>query len=515
MKRVRRDNLAGDIQLERQIVTGMILSQYFLREATKTYKGDSLSLPFAKIVAGWCTQYYGEFKDAPRQHIQDIYRRNKDELPEDSAAVIEEFLFSLSEEFKKQEAAFNSDYVLKNTDEYFRLRALTSARDKLDRAIISSKIEEGEAVISGFHRATRPIAVGVDPFRDFQYVEDAFNADERELLFSFPGDLGRLLGPFYRSWFGMVVGAQGRGKTWWLLEAAMRALLKRLNVLFVSMEMTEKQMIRRMYHWITGLPNKRWAGEILFPKFDCLWNQDGSCDMQGRAWSGRLLGKGKELPSFEEAEQVGYKICVACRGEDAYTPSVWYKKKVFKELDIQEGIEKAEDLAKYLLRGARLKLVTVPAGLISVKDIRVMLENYEHYQNWMPDIVITDYSDKMAPDNKFEKEYRHRLNDISAAHKALALDKNILVLTASQTSIGRDEDRDIDSGGFAEDIRKKGEIDIGWSLNQTAMEKRRGIMRVKTMKQRHDDYSTLDSCIVLQQLKLGKPYLDSCINRGF
>ncbi len=515
MRRVRKENLAGDIALERQIITGMILSDYFLREAVKIYKPESLSLPFAKEVAGWCVEYYGEFKVAPKQHIQDIYRRAKGQISEDSAAIVEEFLYSLSESFSKDERAFNDDYILKEAEEYFRLRSLSKLSEEIGKAISSGSPAKGEALIGKFHRVTRPLSVGVDPFKDFQYVRDAFEAEERESMFSLPGDLGHLIGPLYRGWFGMIVGAQGRGKTWWLIELTMRALLKGYNVFYLSMEMTEKQMIRRFYHWLTALPNARWAGDILLPTFDCAWNQEGECDKRERAWKGRLTVKGKELPDFDAATKSGYKMCTYCRGGEDFSPAVWYKRRQFQAIDWQKALRKAEDLSKTLLRGSRLKLLTAPAGTMSISDVRVALNNYEHYQGWLPDVFISDYSDKMAPDNKMEREYRHRLNDINVGHKSLALDRNILVFSASQTSKGRFDEQDIDSGDFAEDIRKRSELDIGWSLNQTSVEKRRGIMRVKVMKQRHDDYSALNYCTVLQQLKIGKPYLDSCINRGF
>ena len=57
--------------------------------------------------------------------------------------------------------------------------------------------------------------------------------------------------------------------------------------------------------------------------------------------------------------------------------------------------------------------------------------------------------------------------------------------------------------------RKLGEIDIGFSINQTPEEKKQGYYRCGILKQRHDDYSLMDEVMVLSQLKIGRPYISS------
>lgn len=514
--REKREEWDGDPQMERQIITGMIMSPQILREVQRIYREGSLVLPYAATVARWCLDYFEEFKEAPQSHIQDIYRRHKDSFPDESkAALIEEFLCSISSEFVKAKQT-NEDYMLKGTEEYFRSRAIYRLEFDLKRKRIAGKIEEAESLISGFTRVARPITTGVDPFRDMEYVADAFNIDNKERMFALPGDLGRMIGPFHRGWFGMIVGSTGRGKTWWLMEIAMRALHKGYNVAFVSMEMTEKQMIRRFYHWIMARPSKRWAGDILLPRLDCVFNQDGSCSHRWRSSRVPLLvGKRKEMPSFSNAQRAGYIVCIRCRAREGYEadykPAVWYAMQTFEPIDLDEGMRKAGQLSKYLWRGAKLKLLTFPAKTLSIRDLRVMMANWENYEGWNADLVITDYADKMASDEKREKERRHVLEDISSSHKGLALEKNALVFSASQSNTSRDEERDVGSGDFAEAISKKNEIDVGCSLNQLDEEKRRGIMRVKNMKQRHDDFSLSETCMVLQQLKIGKPYITSCL----
>jgi len=94
-------------------------------------------------------------------------------------------------------------------------------------------------------------------------------------------------------------------------------------------------------------------------------------------------------------------------------------------------------------------------------------------------------------------------------HKALASERKCLVISASQSNTGRDDEKKIKSGDFAEDIRKRAEVDIAFSLNQTSDQKEKGIMIISPMKIRDDDFNPKMECMVLQQLRIGKPYLDS------
>lgn len=504
-------DLETEVNLERLIATGMIVSKSFLREMARVHRPGILSVRFIDTVVKWCVEYFEEFKDAPGLHIQDIFRSKQRTIRDaEQLSVIEQFLYVLSEEYAKT-ASLNVDYLLKEGQEYFRLRSLILAREELGKHILSKRIDEGERVIANYQRMVRPASIGVNPFRDMEYVEDAFNAAELERMFSFRGDLGGMIGDFCRGEFVMVVAPQGRGKTWWLLELAMRGLMRGFDVLFISFEMTQKQMVRRAHHWLNARPSEKWAGPLLLPIFDCVRNQNGTCTLPERVAKVMLMAEGKQMPEYDAAISRGYQSCTVCRHKRAwFSPAVWYTRRDFTQLSFDYASNKAEQF-NFQVRGTQLRFVTRPAGEMSNRDLRAMIDNYRYYEGWAPQIVVTDYGDKMAPNDRGEREYRHRLNSIVEGHKSLALDLNILVASGSQSSTGREENKDVGSGAFAESIAKKAEVDRAFSLNQIDLEKRMGVMRIKNMKVRDDYFNASDACIVLQQLKIGKPYLDSCL----
>lgn len=74
---MKNERLEGDVQLERQVLIGLITSKVLAREVSQLYRPGSLSVGYIDRVAKWCLEYYQEFKDVPRQHIQDIFRRKE------------------------------------------------------------------------------------------------------------------------------------------------------------------------------------------------------------------------------------------------------------------------------------------------------------------------------------------------------------------------------------------------------------------------------------------------------
>lgn len=501
-------NKPPDSRIERQIAIGMITNTPFVREIEQIYRPDFLALPYVKTVVGWCLDYYQRYKEAPGRHIQDIFIAHRQgSLDPAQADLIETFLAGLSDEYEQAET-FNVQYVSDKAEKHFRQQALDNLRKQLATSIVGGRIEDGEALVADFNRIVRHQSVGVDPISNTEEVVKALDDTQKgDTLFSMPGDLGRMIGPFERGHLVAILAPMKRGKTWWLQEIALRGLFSGYNVLFVSLEMTKRQMIRRMYHNLCALPSKRWATEgFVIPVFDCKENQYNLCDKISRKCNTGIMDDGDKL-IYPVPKQ--YKPCTACRGEREYKATAWHRVQEFTALDAIKAVKKARALKKTFLRGGRLKLYTPPPNTLSVAQLQTMLDNWEYYEAWVPDVVITDYSDKFAPEDRAIKEYRHRIYQTILAHKALALGRNILVVTAAQSNTGRDDRKDVGAGAWAEDIRKKAEVDIAWSLNQKPEEKQQGIMRILMSAQRHDDFDTVSECMVLQQLKIGKPYLDS------
>lgn len=452
---------APDTRFERSIVTGMIISTEFLQGITPIYQEECLRIPFAKTVARWCLEYFSQYQIAPGKHIEDIFRDQKNNISgPDEADMVETFLFDISKEYVKSET-FNAKYILDKAENHFRELSLKNLTKEIQKALIGGRIEEAEALVKGYTRITRMQTKGVDPVTDSKVIAAALDDNSGDKLFSLPGILGKTIGMLERGWLFSFVGASGTGKTWWLMLTALRALFSGLNVVFISMEMSEKQMARRIQHWINGQPTKRWAGELLIPTF-----------------------------------------------ANSFDTKIYYKTVTKKELTISKAINKSKALKRSaLIRGSSFKLITYPSRSITMNDINAYLHNLEYYEGFIPDVIVTDYADKVKPQDS-RQQYRHQIAGIWEAHKALAQEKNCLVITASQSNTAR-TGSDIKQGDWSEAIAKLELCDVGMAINMSPSDKKKGIMRTLMVKQRDDDFDLLQEIMILHQLKIGRPYLDS------
>ncbi len=446
-----------DSKVESQIVTGMIVSDRFLEQISVIYK-NQLQVPFTKQVAKWCMEYYEQYKKAPNKHIQDIYEHNKKRLKEEESFLIQEFLSTISKKHSKTKT-FNVNYILDSAEEYFRTLSLITLKDKIETAIDKGAVVRAENLVKTYERIARPESKGVDPF-DKEEVKESFTEDTGEDLFSFPGDLGKAVGTFEREFLIAFLGIRGMGKTWWLLWTALLAAMRGYNVTFVSLEMSKRQLVKRVHQYLSGLSLS--TGEI-------------------------------EIPHFSEEEK----------------ELTYFKKVKRKQLTGITALEKLTAVEESSLIKGNLKMLFFPSGTKTMDDLRIQLNNMESYEGYVPDVIVTDYADKFKSDQRTENR-RHQLEDVWNQHKALAQERKCLVATASQANTAR-TGRDIGVGAATESMAKEDLADCLLALNQTNDEKAKGVMRVGITKHRHADYNLKREIYVTQCYKIGRPYLDSQI----
>jgi len=508
MTEIIRRKPAIDSRIERSILTGMITSERFLSEVQSFYRPRILRSDFANTVAEWCQEYYQRYKKPPANAIEDIFRTHREgQLDPAQAELIEAFLSSISQEYETGEK-FNAPYILDQAEKHFRLSALENHRFELSKCIAGGRIDDGEALVANFKRVARQEIKGIDPF-DGESIIKALDENSGDTLFKLHGDLGKAVGQLERGHLFAVVGASGIGKTWWLLYIALRALFSGYRVLFVSLEMSERQIIQRILHWLTGLPKAKYAGQILIPIFDCAKNQTGECSDGCKISLVEKEEKEKiyyNRPNFKDTPK-GYKVCTKCMGTANFQPTSWYRVVQREALEISTALRKKRAIERIAaVRNKRLKITQFPSGELTMQGFETYLDNLEYYEGFIPDVIITDYADKFK---RSEREYRHGINEIWEGHKAIAQKRHCLMATGSQSSAAR-SGRDTKRGDWAEDIRKLNLIDIGFVINQNDWEHDNNIYRCGVAKQRHDEFSLVGQIMVLNQLRIGRPYISSC-----
>jgi replicative DNA helicase len=104
-------------------------------------------------------------------------------------------------------------------------------------------------------------------------------------------------------------------------------------------------------------------------------------------------------------------------------------------------------------------------------------------QGFVPDIVFVDYADLMTPPRKYS-EKRAELSAIYNGLRDLAVEKNVALVTASQTNRGVYQKDLATAADIAEDFGKVAIADIMITLNQSPTERTDGKIRLYITKNR-------------------------------
>lgn len=189
----------------------------------------------------------------------------------------------------------------------------------------------------------------------------------------------------------LFVGIPGSGKSFFLVHAGHRAILEGKKVLHLCLEMSEAQIGARyaQCHFSLAKFTNRKSQKIKFEN-----GETKVYDTPDRP----LLGKeiiAELLPQLEESDQLR------------------------KNLKIKE----------------------YPELSITVSDLRILLDNIETQENFVPDVLIVDYADLFKIPTE---SYRLELNNVYRELRGFARERNLILVTATQ--INREGTKLIKSG---------------------------------------------------------------------
>lgn len=504
-------------KIERRVIMGAIVSDQFLREITPVYDSRYLEATYAKLLMGWCIEFYKKYDAAPAKQIQALYdsKRRTEEIDDTAADAISDLLEGMSTEWE-QSRAMNIPYLIDQTLTHFKLRSLGLLRDAIGESLESGDVAAADAALQGYKPVRRPSVDGFDPYTDLNAIIAAFE-DSPDPLVHFPGALGRFANSqFVRGGFVGLMGSFKRGKSWLLQEIAHRGSANRHNVAYFEVgDMSKDDVTIRTHIRLAGKSNEEeYCGDLHIPVLDCLHNQNGTCpfEREGRHPSVPIAAKEWDGNPKERMAQApeGYAPCAQCaRGQynADYKGAVWWKKKhIANPLQWREGYKLGLKFRKYGV-GRHFRTVVTPAKTTTVRTICATLDMWETFEDFIPDIIVIDYADLLiAEDTK--KDVRHQHNEIWMALRALSLDRHALVVTATQADADAMERNVLGLNNFSEDVRKYAHVTAMFTLNQTDGEKEQGLLRIGKLLVRKGK-STNETVTVLQSLQTGQPCIAS------
>ena len=509
--------------MNRNIVIGMISSTAYLKQIAPIFKSKYLDSPEAKKMANWCIEYFEKYKKAPEGDIEQIYfekLRNK-QISKEEGEIIEEIILpSLNDEYISKK--FNVDYLIDQTFAYFNTKILEDYQEQIKELTDAGELEEAEQVAATPAPLLRNGGDSTDLNNEsiLTKVENAFNTEYQSVV-KYPGALGEFMNyQLIRGAFVAFLAPEKRGKTYWMLDMAIRASKQKAKVAFIQAgDMTEAAQLKRIAMYLAKKSTlSKYVGDVYLPVKDCIYNQLNTCDKEEREcdfgvfdgeYTEKQIRKEIDFETLKEAYEStpDYTPCHNCKYyKSNKIGCTWLKK-----IHIDAPVTSSEALKLYksffIDKNRYFKLDTHPANMLTTKAIRGILENWEQQDGFVPDLLIIDYADILAT----EGDFRQSQNKIWMDLRAISQEKHCLVVTATQAD-GKSYKQDtLTLDNFSEDKRKFAHVTAFYGLNQdqTGREKQIGILRINELLLREGDFDPRGQVTVLQKLQVGRPFLSS------
>jgi len=499
--------------IERKITTGFIVSTEYVQQLYSTWDSKLLEADTARVLIGWCLEYFERYHRSPGKDIEGIYAQHlRQGLDKERAEWIEMILAGLSEEYERQQ--FNVSYLLDQTKSYLRERRLKMLAEDIQFELSQGRVEEAEALAQGY----LPIAVEqssiINPFSAEvrSKIKQAF-AEREAPLIRFPKALGKFWNrELVRGGFVALMGMEKIGKTFNLIELSMRAMRSGCNVMFFQAgDMTELQFLRRLGVYLARRSDDPEYCEAMWvPTVDCLLNQLDECNEPMRESNRRLFQEPEEITwqalinaARKHPEHVPCHNCPKLRGtpwlkwQEATQPLTWTQAYRLHRL-----FEKKTQ--------NHFRLSTHANEILSVAQMKAHLDLLERREGFVPDVVVVDYADILAPDPDFSRlEFRHQQNRIWQRLRNLSEERHCLVLTATQIKVKGYDKKLLTMSDFSEDKRKFAHVTAMYGMNQTPEEKQIGLLRLNALVVREADFNPMRPVTVLNRIQMGRPFLGS------
>ena len=511
--------------IERRIVTGLIVSTDYVKLVRPFMDAAHLSSLEMRLIATWAIDYYDKYQETPDNSIEDIFKEEcrTGRVDEDQGELIEEILHRLSPEFGRG-VKFNSGYLFDLTTKWIREQHLIRNEERVAEAVSEGNVEEAERLKTEF----KPLPVGVSrglelgSDESMVAVEQAFKDDSQRVL-RYPGAIGRMMNPhLIRGGFVAFLGPEKRGKSFMLMDFAIRAVRQKSNVaLFEAGDMTQSQQLRRICIYMSHLSDRE-TNAYYRPVGDCILNQLDLCDRDDRNCDHGVMDITEEeyYSNREERESFGslvklaqdntdYRPCDShlCDEQKLRRPTVWLEQR--PRANRLDGRNAQRHMTKFFERyRRRFKLVDYPSGTLTLAEMRGCLDEWQQKDDFTADVIVVDYADLLHDPTQ---EFRHQINQIWKGLRGMSQERHALVVTATQADAGSYKAHRVGLQNFSEDKRKYAHVTAMWGLNQDpkGREKRLGLMRINELVVREGQYSVDSEVTVLQDLRIAHAVRES------
>ena len=403
---------------------------------------------FYQQIATTCYEYIDNYGVCPGEHFVDLIEElcAKDKS---SADILRRMANSMEATYE----GVNKQYILDQATKFVRQQRLKSAIVASVELLQSDRLDEAEQTITESIVATASMqdlgTLMTDSHRMLQFLDHQHDSIKTGITYLDIVDAGPA-----RKMLHLFVAPPTRGKSWWLIHLGKMALMQHLQVVHITLEMSEKKVAQRYcqsFFAVTKRPEHMAALEF-------------------------------------EVDELGRFVGMA-------------RQETFTRPSIQDN-----DISKYLmhrldtLRSKSLVIKEFPTGSLTVREIDAYLDSLWVSKRISPDLLIVDYADLMHVDSS---NLRIELGAVYKDLRGLAVRRNIAIATASQSNRESESAKVVRGKHLAEDISKFATVDVMVTYSQTDEEMRLGLARLFLAKNRDDEASGL-TVLISQHYRLGQ-----------
>lgn len=228
----------------------------FFLQIVNLVKPDYFEFPSHSKLFSVIKDYYDKYNKLPNDDfiIEDIKQRM---APKEAVSDYSDELFYINN--LDTSSVSNSDYFLDIIERFAKKEAMKSAIAESISLIKDDRVEEVEALVKQALLINRDVNTGQDYFNDvLDRWNRTFNKDStvkyKTVLPSLDRSLEGGLGP---KELAMVVAPPGVGKSLYLVNQGVRAMVEGKKVLYISLEMSEDKIAQRFDSVMTNIPQMK------------------------------------------------------------------------------------------------------------------------------------------------------------------------------------------------------------------------------------------------------------------
>lgn len=413
-----------------------------------------------RIIASRVYDYLDKFKSPPKDHLPDLL---EDKLKAENAEshLYENIVISIRNTVEN----INTDYIVNQLETFIKRQSLRSISVDLTKALqrdTEESLEEAERLISqSRHSQLQLFDPGIrlsdktNALKFLDFGNDCFPTGITELD-------KRSIGPARKELI-LLIAPPKQGKSFWLTHLAKMAIMHRLKVVHITLEMSEGRCAQRYFQTLYSIAKRN-------------------------------------------DPQVALKFKKDDRGRlEEFQRTTLNPRATLQDLDIRQKLEKLID--RWALRQLNnIYIKEFPTGSLTLNQLDVYLENLEATRSFTPDLLIVDYPDLMD----FEGlEPRWALDKIYKGLRGRAVSRNMATAVVSQSNRAGMKAEVIGMDNSAEAFSKPQHADITITLSATAAERRLGLARLYVAAARNDEGHL--QIIISQHYKTGSFALDSVL----